>query len=187
MIVTLAYDELRRKVAERASPGHADAYESSLMAPEVLEELLRERPADWFSDYDALLMKSLADGLAGGRKLQGSNVSLWNYGRYNQLQIENPVLGRLPLLGKYFDIGPVAMSGSPTTIKQDSVRLGPSMRMVVDFADFDRSLQNITTGESGEPLSSHYKDQWRAYYVGRSFPMEFDRVDSKQVLTVNPE
>jgi penicillin amidase len=187
MIVTLAYDELRRQVAERASPGHADGYESSLMAPEVLEKLLRERPADWFSDYDALLIKSLTDGLARGRKLQGSNVSRWNYGRYNQLQIENPVLGRLPLLGKYFDIGPIAMSGSPTTIKQDSVRLGPSMRMVVDFADFDRSLQNITTGESGEPLSSHYKDQWPAYHVGHSFPMEFDRVDSKHVLTVNPE
>ena len=187
MIVTLAYDELRKQIAERASPGHADSYESSMMAPEVVEKLLRERPGDWFSDYDDLLMKSLADGLARGRKLQGSNVSRWKYGRYNQLQIENPVLGRLPLLGKYFDIGPVAMGGSPTTIKQDSVRLGPSMRMVVDFADFDHSLENITTGESGQPLSHHYKDQWPAYYVGHSFPMEFDRVDSKQVLTVIPE
>jgi penicillin G amidase len=187
MIVTLAYDELRRQVAERASPRHADAYESSLVAPEVLERLLRERPAGWFSDYDALVLKSLADGLARGRRLQGSNVSRWNYGRYNQLKIENPVLGRLPLLGEYFDIGPVAMSGSPTTIKQDSVRLGPSMRMAIDFADFDRSLQNITTGESGHPLSRHYMDQWPAYYVGRSFPMEFNKAEAKQTLTVNPE
>lgn len=187
VIITLAFDELRRKVAERASHDHVDAYESSVMAPEVVEKLLRDRPADWFQDYDALLMKSLADGLARGRKFQGSNLSRWDYGRYNQLTIENPVLGRLPLLGKYFDIGPVAMSGSPTTIKQDSVRLGPSMRMAVDFADFDRSLQNITTGESGGPLSRHYMDQWPAYYVGRSFPMEFDRVEAKQTLTVIPE
>jgi penicillin amidase len=187
MIVTLAFDELRRKMAERASHDHVDAYESSVMAPEVVEKLLRERPADWFQDYDGLLMKSLADGLARGRKFQGSNLSRWDYGRYNQLTIENPVLGRLPLLGKYFDIGPVAMSGSPTTIKQDSVRLGPSMRMAVDFADFDRSLQNITTGESGGPLSRHYMDQWAAYYTGHSFPMEFDKVEAKQTLTVNPE
>jgi len=187
MIVTLAFDELRKKVAERASPGHSEAYETSLMAPQVIENLLRERPSDWFQDYDALLMKSLADGLAQGRKFQGSNFSRWNYGLYNQLKIENPVLGRLPLLGKYFDIGPVAMSGSPTTIKQDSARLGPSMRMVVDFGDFDHSRQNITTGESGEVLSRHYMDQWPAYYVGRSFPMEFDKVEAKQTLTVNPE
>jgi hypothetical protein len=30
-------------------------------------------------------------------------------------------------------------------------------------------------------------DQWAAYYTGRSFPMEFDKVEAKQTLTVNPE
>ncbi len=63
-----------------------------------------------------------------------------------------PVLSQLPLIGKYFNIGPVAMSGGSTTIKQTTRRLGPSMRMVVDLADLDNSLQNITIGESGQPL-----------------------------------
>jgi penicillin amidase len=187
MIATLAYDDLRKQVAGRASPEHAYAYESSFMAPQVLEKLLRERPAGWFPDYDALLMKALSDGIARGRMLQGSNLSRWNYGGYNQLKIENPVLGRLPLLGKYFNIGPLPMSGSPTTIKQDSSRLGPSMRMIVDLSNFDGSLQNITTGEAGHPLSSHYMDQWPAYYAGKSFPMEFEKVDAKRMLTVNRE
>ena len=97
------------------------------------------------------------------------------------------MVGELPLIGKYFDIGPVPMSGSPTTIKQSSGRLGPSMRMIVDLSDLDRSLQNIAVGESGQPLSRHYKDQWPAYYGATSFPMQFHRVDAKQVLTIRPE
>ena len=60
------------------------------------------------------------------------------------------------------------------------------MRMIVDLADLDDSLENITIGESGQPLSWHYRDQWNAYYGATSFPMQFNNVDAKQVLTVNP-
>ncbi|HLW77299.1 MAG TPA: penicillin acylase family protein, partial [Bryobacteraceae bacterium] len=77
-------------------------------------------------------------------------------------------------------------SGSSTTIKQTTWRLGPSMRMIVDLSDLDRSLMNITAGESGQPLSSHYKDQWPAYYGATSFPMQFSRVKVRETLTVMP-
>lgn len=186
MLMQLVYEELRNAAAERASPGHERNYESAFLAPEVVERLLRERPPDWFPDYDAWLLKSLAAAVARGEKSQGSKVARWDYGQFNLLTVEHPVFGRLPLIGKYFNIGPVPMSGSSTTIKQTTRRLGPSLRMVVDFSDFDRSLANITTGESGHELSRHYMDQWDAYYGGTSFPMQFDRIDAKQVLTVTP-
>ena len=35
----------------------------SFLAPEVIEKLLRERPADWFPDYDAVLLE-----VASGRR-----------------------------------------------------------------------------------------------------------------------
>jgi penicillin amidase len=186
MLIQLIFEELRDAVADRASPGHARNYETAFLAPEMVERLLRERPADWFPDYDALLIKSLTDAVARGEKLQGSKVTRWDWGQLNLLTVENPVVGKLPLVGKYFNIGPVPMSGGPTTIKQTTRRLGPSMRMVVDFSDFDRSLANITTGESGHELSRHYMDQWDAYYAARSFPMPYDKVDATQVLTVSP-
>ncbi|HWZ34376.1 MAG TPA: penicillin acylase family protein [Bryobacteraceae bacterium] len=185
MIASLIYDQLKKSVAERAAPGVSDMY-SFPMAPAVIERLLRERPSGWFADYDALLLKCLADAVQEGAKIEGSKVSRWDYGQFNQLRIPNPVEGQLPLIGKYFDIGPVPMSGSPTTIKQSTGRLGPSMRMIVDFSDLDHSLQNITIGQSGQPLSKHYKDQWGAYYGATSFPMQFNHVDARQVLTINP-
>ena len=84
-------------------------------------------------------------------------------------------------------MGPVRMSGSSTTVKQTTRKLGPSMRFVADLSDWDKSLNNITVGESGQILSPHYRDQWDAYYVGRSFPMQFRKVDAQQTLTVNPK
>jgi penicillin amidase len=58
--------------------------------------------------------------------------------------------------------------------------------MVVDFADLDKSVQNLVVGESGFVASGHYKDQWPAYYNGTSFPMEFEHVDTRETLTVKP-
>ena len=186
MIAELTYHALRKAVADRAAPGLSAEYDFPA-APVVIENLLRARPPDWFPDYNALLVQSLGEAIEDGLKLQGSRISRWDYGRLNELRVAHPVVGELPLIGKYFDIGPVPMSGSPTTIKQSSGRLGPSMRMIVDLSDLDRSLQNIAVGESGQPLSRHYKDQWPAYYGATSFPMQFHRVDAKQVLTIRPE
>src|SRR5258708_7341662 len=159
LVVTLIFQHLRKAVAERASPGGGQIYESA-MAPVVIERLLRDRPGGWFKDYDQLLMKCFADAVDEGVKVQGSKVPRWNYGQYNTVNIVHPVASQLPLIGKWFNVGPVSMSGSSTTIKQTTRRLGPSMRMIVDLANLDHSFQNITIGESGHRLSPHYKDQW---------------------------
>jgi penicillin amidase len=157
------------------------------MAPVVIEKLLRERPAGWFKDYDDLLVNSLAAAVSAGEKIQGSNVAEWDYGQTIELRLVHPVGGQLPLVGRYFNIGPVPMSGSSTSIKQTAQRLGPSLRMAIDLANLDQSQANIVTGESGHFLSRHYKDQWGAYYGGTSFPMQFDKVDARDTLVVNPQ
>ncbi|MEN6608377.1 MAG: penicillin acylase family protein, partial [Bryobacteraceae bacterium] len=187
MIVELSSEHLRRAIANRASPGKGLIY-TSQMAPAVIERLLRDRPKDWFADWDQVLLQNLTDAVEEGQRLQGPDVTRWDYGRYNQLGLVNPIIGRLPFAGKYFNIGPEPMSGAGTTVQQVrlSPRVGPSMRMIVDFSDLDRSLQNLTLGESGQVLSRHYKDQWSVYMKGRSFPMQFRNIEAKEVLTFNP-
>jgi penicillin amidase len=115
MVTTLAFLELRKSMAERAAPGSGQTYEFG-MAPSVVEKLLRERPQGWFPDYDAWLMKCFAEAVNDGAKMQGSKVSRWDYGQYNALKMTHPVGSQLPLIGSYFNIGPVSMSGSSTTI-----------------------------------------------------------------------
>jgi len=185
LLIALVYEELRKMVADRAAPGKADVY-GPQMAPAVLEEILKDARG-WFPDKNEALMRALTEAFEEGRKAQGGNVNRWDYGKANELTIKHPVGGELPLLGAYFNIGPIEMSGSSTTIKQTTERLGPSMRFIADLSDWDHSLNNITIGESGQFLSRHYKDQWDAYYVGRSLPMQFGKVEAKQTLVVEPK
>ena len=156
--------------------------------PQVIETMLREKPAGWVpkEDWSAALLDSLSTALRQGRERQGTPVSRWHWGRLLQWRFDHPVGKQLPLVDRFFDIGPVEMSGSGTTVKQTTATLGPSERMDVDLGDLDKSLQNLIVGESGFVASGHYKDQWPAYYSGESFPMEFEQVDAKDVLRVKP-
>lgn len=180
-LVTLAYEHLRTAVAENAAPGLGAEYDFPMGAA-AIERLLRERPAGWFADYDELLLRVLVDAVEEGQRIQGHDVRRWQWGATLRLTITNPVIHQIPWLGKSFDIGPVPMSGSSFTVKQTTPRLGPSMRMNADTADWDRSFLNIVAGESGHILSSHYRDEWSAYYVGHSFPMQFRNVKASSTL-----
>ena len=175
MLASLLFQQVRSSLAEKASPGHGDIY-SNGMSSWVVERYSRED----------MLLPALAKACEEGRKLQGGVVKNWNYGAFNELEIKQPVGSEIPLIGKYFNIGPVPMSGSSTTVKQTTRRMGPSMRFVADLSSWDQSLNNITVGESGQFLSWHYKDEWDAYYAGHSFPMQFQKVDAKATLRVKP-
>ena len=61
------------------------------------------------------------------------------------------------------------------------------MRMSADLSDWDRSLLNIQIGQSGQILSSHYRDEWDHYYAGRSYPMQYGKVEGKGVLRLIPD
>ena len=185
MVVMLVLAQLRKQALERAAPGAAAQLQDTVPVLSI-EKLLREKPAGWFPDYDQLLMRCLTGALEAGLKLQGFDAAQWDWGRYQALTIVNPVAGRIPVLGRLFNVGPVPMRGAPTTVAQYTGRLGPSMRIVVDLNNLDGSLANLTLGESGQRLSGHYKDQWDAYYNGRSFPMQFEKIDARQVLTIMP-
>lgn len=185
MVASLTFTQIRKSMAERASPGGGKIYDFE-MATSVAYKLLAERPKDWYPDYNEWLIRCFREAVQEGEKIQGSKVSRWDYGQFNALKMTHPVGSQLPLIGTYFNIGPVSMSGGSTTIKQTTRRLGPSMRMIVDLSDLDRSLQNITVGQSGHRLSSHYKDQWPAYYGATGFPMQFGKIDAQSTLTVSP-
>jgi penicillin amidase len=156
------------------------------MASSAIAKLLRERPAGWFNDYDEMLVRALADAVEEGRRAQGDNIASWQYGRQLRAAINNPVMQRVPVIGKYFNIGLAPMSGSGRTVKQTTRSLAPSMRMTADLADWDRSLLNLQIGQSGQVFSRHYRDEWEAFYYARSFPMEYRNVDAKSTLEFRP-
>ncbi len=185
LLVTLAFQHLRKTVVERAAPGQSSKYQAG-MAPAVLDQLLRERPAAWFPDFDQVLVRVLLDAYEEGRRMQGGNLAAWRYGTYNQLTLEQPVLSSIPYLASWFSLGTTSLSGSSTTVKQTTARVGPSMRFVADLSDWDRSMMNIMPGQSGMAFSSHRRDQWQTYWAGESLPMQYEHVDAGDSFTLTP-
>ncbi|HLY59735.1 MAG TPA: penicillin acylase family protein [Terriglobia bacterium] len=126
------------------------------------------------ADFNVTMMASLEGGVRGIPSLVGSNDrNAWRWGQTIPLTFNHPLSSSLPLVGRYLNVGPVPQAGTQTTVKQTTPTVGPSMRVVIDFSDFDKSVQNITLGESGQVMSPYYKDQFDAWYNGRSFPMLF--------------
>lgn len=172
LITELLFHYLRAAAAERASPGNSGAYDIAISSA-VIESLFRQRPQGWFRDYDETLMRAFVDALEEGRRMQGHDLKKWRWGAYLNVTIENPVVHRIPWVGRYFDIAGTPMSGSSTSVKQTSVKLAPSMRMTADFDDWTRSTLNVQIGQSGQILSSHYRDEWLDWYYARTEPMEW--------------
>ena len=185
-IATYATNHLRRAIASKASGLPVVEWEPFIYFA-VIEKLLRERPAGWFADWDHELLRALQEGVEEGGRLQGKDVRKWQWGEYNKLTIASPVLRNIPLVSGYFQIGPAGAGGSSTTVKQTSPRVGPSMRMVVDFGDPRGGMLNLPIGQSGHALSGHFKDQWDAYSNARSFPLHFPSGwQTKATLTLTP-
>ena len=148
------------------------------LATVFLENAMRNNWTRWLppgdADFNDTLIKSLEGGIAEIPGMVGSNNhDAWKWGNTIPLTFQNRLTIAFPILASRLNVGPVPQAGTKTTVKQTTPVLGPSMRMVVDLSDFEKSVQNITLGESGHPLSPYYKDQFDAWYHGRSFPMLF--------------
>ena len=147
---------------------------STIFLQNVLDQNLTRWLPPGDTDFNMTLMNSLDEGIRQIPALVHSqNHAAWKWGDTIPLTFHHPLSAGLPFLGRWLDVGPFPQAGTGTTVKQTTPRLGPSMRMVVDFSDLDQSMQNITLGESGQVFSPYYRDQFSAWYDGKSFPMLF--------------
>ncbi len=186
VIADVVFHRLQTAITENASPGNG-ALADQVVTSALVERLFSQRPAGWFADYDSTLLRAFVDGMEDGYKRFGHNLKRWKWGSDLNITVENPVIHRIPWIGKYFDMENIPMSGSSTSVKQTTQRLAPSMRMDASAGDWDRSVLNLPFGQSGQILSSHYRDQWDAYYSGKTFPMQFVKIDAKDVLQFRPQ
>lgn len=150
-----------------------------------LENILRERPAAWLPkgvvNYDVLLISSANDAVNEIAKQTSTNdVTQWKWGRLHPLNMLHPI-GRTGVLHSLFSIGPYAMGGTIDTVKAMGVGHGPAMRLVSDLSNFDNSLMEISTGESGQFASPYYRDQFPEWFAGHGIPAPFSEAAEDKV------
>jgi penicillin amidase len=140
-----------------------------------MENVLQKEPKRWlpegYANFDELLAAAVERvvGAAGTR----DDLTKWRWGPILPLEIQHPILGKIPILRRWTGPGIKEQSGNAFTVKAVGRHFGPSERTTVDLADFDHSTLNIVTGQSGNFLSPYYMDQWSAWYNGTTFDLPF--------------
>lgn len=131
-----------------------------------------------------VLSKSFKESILALDKQLGNSVSGWTWNKVHTLEHQHP-LGKVAALRPYFNVGPFAVSGSTEVINnlffdftEDGnyvVKGGPSTRRIIDFSDVENSWTILPTGQSGNPLSSHYNDQAELYNAGKFRKMKMNK------------
>ena len=140
-----------------------------------LENILLHHPKRWlpekYSNYDVLLTAAVEAAVSAPDTPK--NLAGWNWGNFNAVEIQHPILGKIPFLRRWSGPGIQQQSGSRFTVKAVSRDHGPSERFTANLADLDQSTLNLVTGQGGNFLSPYYMDQWKAWYGGSTFTLPF--------------
>jgi len=152
-----------------------------------LENALRNRATAWlpsgFATYDDLLLASAAQAVAALEERTGqSDPASWNWGRLHPLDMMHP-LGRSGVLHRVLSIGPYEQGGTIDTVRAMGTGHGPAMRFVADLSNFDNSLMEIPTGESGQYSSPNSRDQFPEWFAGRGIVAPFSEAAEEGVRT----
>jgi penicillin amidase len=141
----------------------------------ALEEIVMHAKPEWlpvgYTNWDALLTAAVRKGMRDGKA--PADVNQWTYGSWHVVDVEHPLVALLPILSRVAGTGPQPQSGDGTTVKQVGRTLGPSQRFTMDWSNIDGSTENIVMGESGNPLSPYFRDQWNDWLRGTTFALPF--------------
>jgi penicillin amidase len=140
------------------------------------EEIIMHGTSDWlppgFKNWDEVLTEAVRRGMNLEDKAP-ADVSQWTFGSWHQMELDHPLAAMLPLVTRIAQTGPVPLSGDETTVKQVGRSFGPSQRFTMDWSNVDGSTENIVLGESSDPYSDYFRDQWSDWYNGTTFALPF--------------
>jgi len=137
---------------------------------ETVRRLLEERPAhlvpppavDW-SDFLAATLRDVLSRLAASDP-DGLSAT---WGSVNRASIQHPLARVAPMFAAMLNMPDDPLPGHPLAVRVANPAYGASVRMVVSPSHLDRGLLHIPAGQSGHPLSPHYRDSHPAWLAGR--------------------
>jgi penicillin amidase len=159
-----------------------------------LQKILTDRPAKWlpagFKTYDALLVAAADRAVAQLAHLSNkSRTDDWAWKQFDALDMVHP-LGRTGFLKNFLSITNKPQSGTAYSPRAATKHHGPAMRFVANLANWDESIMLIPGGQSGQPGSAHYTDQFPYWYEGRPIYQGFSDIAAansrKHTLTLKP-
>ena len=162
-----------------------------------------ERPSQWLKDRpaerrDELLGATLGAAFRELRTRLGNDTSRWRWDSLHFNLSEHPFAAIVDEAQRVqLNVGPLPKGGDAFVPSQSSYRPadfrdtgGPSVRVIMDVGDWDKSVAVNHPGQSGDPDSPHYRDLADLWRRGEYFPLLFSRqsVESatERIIYLNP-
>ncbi|WP_405854299.1 penicillin acylase family protein [Streptomyces sp. NBC_00090] len=163
---------------------------------EVVRPLLKQEDSEWWTTAgsrtdaatetrDQLLARAMKDARWELTAKLGKDISTWSWGRLHQLTLKNQTLGTAGpgLVQQLLNRGPWNLGGGEAAVDATGWNAAggyeviwvPSMRMVVNVGDWDRSRWVNLTGASGHAFDSHYTDQTDTWAKGELFDWAYGK------------
>ncbi|MDX2974688.1 penicillin acylase family protein, partial [Kribbella solani] len=191
--------------ADQAQPDGGDRWF------EVVRDLMDKPKSAWWTtprsgtrpgavDRDGLFKRALIDARWELTAKLGKDMDTWSWGRLHRLFLKNQTLGTEgpDFLRYILNRGPWKLSGGEAAVNATGWNAAggygvvwvPSMRMVVNLDDFDKSRWINLSGASGHAFSAHYTDQTGKWADGELLDWSFTpkSVDdsTSDTLTLKP-
>lgn len=173
-------NEIRGCLANRIAADNAPA-PSYVVRERLIYWIIEQNSARWlpkeFANYDEFL--KVCDGEArkalSDTKRLGTDESKWLWGNVFVANFQHP-LTIAPLVGQQFLVKYNTVNGSGQTPNVGSY---VSMRHIASPGNWDATRHVIPLGESGDPQSPHWKDQFESWRTGSPaiFPFSKDAVE----------
>jgi len=169
-------------------------------------KILADSSNSWFDNISTpkiegkneIIRKSLSDALSDLENNFGKEVKNWQWGSLHKATFKHSFSGASSLLDKFINIGPFSVGGDGTTLfnteypfnegiksyplfdhGQFDNHLGPTMRYIFDFAKPDEFQMVLTTGQSGNFMSEHYRDMSQMWLRGNYVTVRTDEQSIK--------
>ncbi|KAF4408892.1 penicillin acylase family protein [Streptomyces lycii] len=161
---------------------------------EVVRSILGDEDSHWWktsgtsrnpgdASRDELLAHAMDDARWELTAKLGKDIDGWSWGRLHQLTLDNQTLGKdgPSVLRQVLNRGPWNLSGGEAAVNATGWNAAggykvvwvPSMRMVVNLDDLDKSRWINLTGASGHAYHAHYSDQTERWAKGELLPWAF--------------
>ena len=135
---------------------------------------------------------SFKDMVKDLRSKLGTRIDLWHWGKLHTVEHEH-LLGKVKPLNYLYNVGPTSADGGRYVINNQAHRKSkndfrvvhaPATRRLIDMSNTQYSLGILPSGNSGNPFSKHYRDQFDIYQRGeyRDQIMDWDEIEKYNKL-----
>ncbi|MEM9547051.1 MAG: penicillin acylase family protein [Bacteroidota bacterium] len=180
----LVYHVMRNAMIDELGAEDFETMQGSFIYKGSLPGLLANDLSVWWDDITTenekenrqdAVAKAFFQTLEELKNQLGEDHTAWAWHKVHTITHNHP-LGAVKPLDRYFNVGPYPVSSGNDvpnkmmyTVGADGiyeVNSSPALRILLDFANVDASESINPTGQSGNVMSPHYKDQTEMFNSG---------------------